>query len=133
MCGQNAAGVDVDRVATGRLDDLYPRSEQLLAEVFGAAQAVLQVIFVHDFFEPLRHGLEVAPGQSTVGDESLQSGSAVRRPCGSIRLIAQQQKAADIHQAVLLGADRGPVGEVEHVADDLGARCGPAGRARAAG
>jgi hypothetical protein len=85
MCGQNALRVDVDGVATRRLDDLNPRSEQLLAEVLGAAQAVLQVIFVHDFFEALRHRFQIAPGQSAVGDKAFGQDEQIRPPCESAR------------------------------------------------
>ena len=34
-------------------------------------------------------------------------------------LVAEQQQASDIYQAVFLGADRRTVGQIEHVADDF--------------
>ena len=44
-------GVDVDRVSTGRLDDLNAPRKQFFADVFGAADAITQVVFVQDFLE----------------------------------------------------------------------------------
>jgi hypothetical protein len=106
-CGAEGLGVDVDRVAARRLDDLDAACEQPLAEVGGAADAVLQVVLVQHLLEALGHRLEVATGQPAVGRVALGEDQQVRRPADQL-LVAQQQHAADVDDAVLLGADRAP-------------------------
>ena len=121
MCGQNARGVDVDGVPAGRLDDRHAGRQQVLAQVLDAPQAVVQVVLVEHLDEALGHRLQVAAGQPAVGDEPFGQDQQVVGPLGE-RVVAHQQHAADVDQAVLLGADRRAVGQVEHLAGDLADR-----------
>ena len=66
---QHARGVDVDRMASRRLDDRHTRVGDVAAQVVGGYDAVVQVIRVQNFFETDRDGFEVAAGQSAIGGE----------------------------------------------------------------
>ena len=82
---QQRAGVDVDGVAAGRLDDRHAGRDQLVAEVLGGADAVAQVLLVDDLLEPARDRLEVVAGQPAVGGEALGQDQQVPRLLGPRR------------------------------------------------
>lgn len=111
-------GVDVDGVSSGRFDDLDSGSEEFFAEVFGAADAVLEIILVDDFFEALGHGFEIAACEASVGEEAFGEDEEFVGLSDEFG-VAEQEQSADIDEAVFLGADGCAVGEVEHFADDV--------------
>ncbi len=103
------------------LDDLDACGQQVFAQVLDAANAIMEIVLVQHFDEALGHRFQVPARQAAVGDETLRQDQQVVGPrCQGV--VAQQQHAADIDQAVLLGADRGAVGEIEHVPGDVPGR-----------
>jgi hypothetical protein len=71
MCGAKWVGVDVDRVPARGLDDLDAGVEEPVAEILEAADAVAEIVLVHDLGETLGHGLQVAAREPAVGHESF--------------------------------------------------------------
>ena len=107
--GKKRAGVDVDGVPAGRLDDGHARGHQPLVQVLGRADAVAQVRLLDHLLEPAGHGLEVVPGEAAVGGEALGEDEEV---AAALRqgVVVHGQEAADVGEAVLLGRHRAPVG-----------------------
>ena len=127
---QERARVEVDRVAADGLDDRDAGRVERLAEVGGRADAVAQVVLVDDLAQALGDRLEVAPGEAAVGREALGEDQQVAALLGQ-RVVAHREPAADVGEAVLLGAHRHAVGEGRHLAHDVGDRT--VGLARLAG
>ncbi len=117
--GEQGAGVDVHRVAAGGLHDRHAGALQPVAEVGGGPDAVAQVVVVDDLAQPLRDGLEVTAGEPAVGGEALGEDEQVAAALGQV-VVAHGEPAADVGQAVLLGAHRHAVGERRHLPHDVG-------------
>ena len=96
-----------------------PDGVERLAEVGGRADPVAQVVLVDHLGQALGDGLQVASGQAAVGREALGQDEQVAAALGE-RVVVHGQPAADVGQAVLLGAHRHAVGEGGHLADDVG-------------
>ena len=90
---------------------------QGVGEVGRGADAVAQVVVAHGLLEPLRQGLEVAPGQPAVGREALGEDQQVAAGGGEL-VVLQRQPAADVAHRVLLGGHGHAVGAGRHVLDD---------------
>jgi hypothetical protein len=100
--GQQRTGVDVHGVTAGGSYDGDPKLYQGIAEMRGGADAIAEVVVIDDFAQFLGDGLEIAPGQATVGRESLGEDQQIPAPLRQI-CIVERQPAADVRQAVLLG------------------------------
>ena len=66
-----APSIEIDRVATRRLQDGYSGSDQLLTKILYRAQAVGKIGFVDHFLQPLRDGLQVTTSESSVSCEAF--------------------------------------------------------------
>ena len=98
-----------------------PRRGQQGAEVLHLADAEAQVVLVQHLAQAARHGLEVAAGEAAVGGEPLDHDQPLLQRLQQL-LVAAGQEAADVGQAVLLGAHGAAVGVAEDLAHDLGDR-----------
>ncbi len=115
---QQLAGVQVDGVSAGRLDDRDALFDQPVADEGGLLEAVAQVALVQAFIQTGGHRVQVAPGQPAVGGEALAQDQLVLDVLEEI-LVAHGQEAADVDQGVFLGAHPGAVGQAEHLAGDI--------------
>ena len=119
--GQQRPGVDVDRVASRRLDDRHAGADQLLRQVFRRADPVAKVGLLDHLLEPPRDGLEVVAGQAPVGGEALGQDQQVARLLRP-GVVVEREEAPDVGEPVLLGRERRPVGQREHLLRDLAGR-----------
>ena len=116
---QRLAGVQVDGVAAGRLDDRGTGRGERLAEVGDLGDAVAQVLLVHHLVEADRDHLEVAPGEAAVGREALGHDAAHLEAGEELLVVADGDEAADVRDRVLLRAHEDAVGVGHHLAHDL--------------
>ena len=83
--GQHGLRIDIDGMASGGLHDRYALGSNMIAEILDRGDAVLEIIFMEDFFQPNGDGLQIPAGQAAVGRETPRSGSTgfapVRRAC----------------------------------------------------
>ena len=107
---QQRAGVDVDGVAPGRLQDGDAGGLQALAEVGGGADPVPEIVVVYRLLEPLGDRLQVAPGEPAVGGEAFGEDLEVAALIREL-VVVHRQPAADVRERILLRAHRHPVGE----------------------
>ena len=67
---QEGAGVEIDRVAAGRLHDGHARCGDVFAEVGGGGDAIAQVVLFERLLQADGDGLEIAAGETAVGRDS---------------------------------------------------------------
>ena len=115
---QRRAGVDVDRVAARRVDDRVADLVEVAAEVGRLRDAVAQVVLVQGLVEADGDRVEVASGQPAVGREALGEDEQILLAPRQ-HVVVGAQEAADVGQAVLLGAHRAAVAQGHHLARDV--------------
>ena len=117
--GAESRGIDIDRVTACWADGLDAGFMEFLAEVFGRADAVAEVVLAEDLVESDGHRFEITPGESAVGHESLGKDEQIAcRVCEF--LIAEEEDTPDVDHAVLFGTDCRTVAEVKLLASDVG-------------
>ena len=105
MCGRQRARVDVDRVPARRLARSARRPRTSSSPRYcDRADAVAQVVLVEHLREPRGDRLEVAAGEAAVGREALGEDQQVARSARRQRVVVHGEEAADVGEAVLLGA-----------------------------
>src|SRR5580704_1562152 len=63
---QHAGRVDIDGVASRRLDDRHATVGDMAPEVVGRGNPVLQIIRIEDLLQPNGNGFEVASGKAAI-------------------------------------------------------------------
>ena len=119
--GEQGAGVDVDGVAAGGLHDRHAGAHQPVAEVRRRSDPVAEVVVVDHLAQALGDRLEVAAGEPAVGGEALGEDEEVAAALGQV-VVVHGEPAADVGEAVLLGAHRHAVGERGHLPHDVARR-----------
>ena len=79
-----------------------PASSSAPPQILGRTDPVSQIVLVDRFGEPLRHRLEVAPGQAPIGGEPLGEDLEPSTPFGKL-VVIERQPPAHIGQRVLFG------------------------------
>ena len=115
------AAVEVDRVAADRLEERHAGGREVVPDVRGGRDPVLQVLLVEDLVDPDRERLEVAAGEPAVRDEPLGEDEQGADPLGPL-VGVDRDHPADVAERVLLHRHQGAVGEREHLAGDLAGR-----------
>ena len=116
--GKHGPGVDVDRMASWRLDQRDVRRAETVGQVRRLGQPVCQVGFVETLPQPDGHGLQVAARQAAIRGEALAQNQLIAHPAVD-GLVVHRQQAADVDDGVFLGAHRCPVRQRKHLARDL--------------
>ena len=117
--GQQRTRIDVDSVAADRLHDGDAGLCQAFAQILGRADAIAQVILVYHLAQTLRDRFEVPASQTSVSDEPFGQDEDVAALLGQ-PVVVHGQPAADVRQAVLLGAHGHAVGQRCDLANDVG-------------
>ena len=116
--GQPLAGVNEHGVAASRLNDGDSQTNQPLDDVLVGPHSIAQIVFIHDFFEPLSQGFHVATGHSTVGSKSFGANQVSPSLFGQF-IIVERQPATNIAESVLLCTHRHHVGIGKAVSYDF--------------
>ncbi len=111
-------GIQVNRVASGWLDDGDILLQQSLRQVGCLSQAIGQVALIQSFPQAHRHGVQVAPGQAAVGGKAFAQDQFIARPLVQ-RLVIHRQEAADVDNGILFSAHRGPIRQGKDLPGDL--------------
>ena len=69
--GEEGAGIEIDGVSAGRLDNGDSLSGDVIAQVRRRGDAVAEVIFFESFLHAYCDGLEIAPSKATISRVSL--------------------------------------------------------------
>ena len=113
-----AAGVKVDGVASGRHDEGDSLLGEVVSEVGGGGDAVTQVVFVTGLLQADGDGFEIASGEASVGGVAFGEDEQVFFLLGK-NVIVGAEESADVGHAVFLGAHGAAVAEREHLLGDL--------------
>lgn len=116
--GDEAAGVEVDGVASGRQDDGYSLLCQMIAKVGGGGYAVAQVVLIDRFLQAYGDGFEIASGEASVGGiafgEDEQVFLLLRQD-----VVVGAEESTDVGHPIFFGAHGASVTEGEHFLRNL--------------
>ena len=108
--GEKGAGVEIDGVASGRLDDGHSLGGDVIAEIGGGGDAVAKIVFVEGFLQADGDGFEIASGKAAIGGIALGKNEQIFFLLGE-HVVVGAEKAADIGHAVFLGGHGAAVAE----------------------
>ena len=115
---EEGAGIDIDRVAAGRLNDGDSGCGDVVAEVGGGGDAVAEVVLLERFLHADGDGFEIAAGKTAVGWISLGEDEQIFLLLGE-EVVVGAEEAADVGHAVFLGGHGAAVAVAEHLLRDL--------------
>ena len=118
MCGKKGAGVEIDGVSTGRLNNGNALARDVIAEIGRRGDAVAKVVFFESFLHADGDSFEIASGEATVGGVSLGKDEQVFFLLGE-QIVVGAEEAADVGHAVFLGGHGASVAEAEHFLGDF--------------
>src|SRR3989449_3575052 len=91
--------VYIDGVAPGRLNDRHALARNVIAQISGGDNAVIQVVFFQRLIQANGDGLEVSPGKAPIGGEPFGEDEEVFFLLRD-GIVIGAQEAADIGKAV---------------------------------
>ena len=116
--GQEGAGIDVDGVASGRLDDGDSRVGDVVAKIGGGSDAIFEIVVVQGFLQADGDGFEVASGEAAVGGVALGEDEKIFfLLCEGI--VVGAEESADVGHAIFLGGHGAAVAVGEHFLSDF--------------
>ena len=111
---QEGAGVYIDGVATGGLDDRNSAGGDVIAEISGGGDAVVEVFLLEGFLNSDGNGFEVAAGKTAVGWVALGEDEEIFFLLGE-DVVVGAEEATDVGHAVFFGGHGAAVAVAEHL------------------